>query len=237
MRAAVPRSASPLLQVEAIERHFDQGSVQALRGVSFQADAGCCLALTGPSGCGKSTLLSLLGLLDRPDRGRVVLGGQDLARVRQPFAFRAREVGFVFQHHHLVPTMTLRENLLAALLVGTLPAREQRRRADELLAAVDLSHRAGFVPARVSGGERQRAALARALANRPRLLLADEPTGSLDSGNGRRVAELLVQHARSDGALVVVATHNPDLAARMDRRLQLLDGLLVADDAPGEAAP
>lgn len=229
MKAAMDTGA-PLLQVDAVERRFDHGSVQALRGVSFKAAAGSCLALTGPSGCGKSTLLSLLGLLDRPDGGRVVVGGQDLARVRNPCAFRARELGFMFQHHHLVPTMTLRENVEAALLVGDLPPRQHRRRADELLAAVDLSHRANFLPARVSGGERQRAALARALANRPRLLLSDEPTGSLDSGNGERVAELLVRHARADGALVIVATHNPALAARMDRRLHLLDGRLVADE-------
>jgi ABC-type lipoprotein export system ATPase subunit len=217
----------PLLRVEAVERHFDHGAVQALRGISFQADAGSCLALTGPSGCGKSTLLALIGLLDRPDRGRIAVAGQDLATVRDRFAFRAAHVGFVFQHHHMVPTMTLRDNVEAALIAGGVGRRQRRARADELLHAVGLQARADFLPATVSGGERQRAALARALANRPALLLADEPTGSLDSANGQVVAQLLVEHARAQGALVIVATHNPDLAARMDRRLVMLDGRLV----------
>jgi ABC-type lipoprotein export system ATPase subunit len=223
---------SPLLVVDGVERHFDHGAVQALRGVSFQADAGQCLALTGPSGCGKSTLLSLIGLLDRPDRGRIAVAGQDLADVRNGFAFRAAHVGFVFQHHHMVPTMTLRENVEAALIAGGMGRRLRRDRADELLHAVGLQARADFVPATVSGGERQRAALARALANRPALLLADEPTGSLDSGNGQVVARLLIEHARAQGALVIVATHNPDLAARMDRRLVMLDGQLVDGVGP-----
>jgi ABC-type lipoprotein export system ATPase subunit len=217
----------PLLQVQGLGRDHDHGRVRALHEVSFNAEAGRTVALTGPSGCGKSTLLSLIGLLDRPDRGRVVIGGVDLATVRQAPAFRAQRVGFVFQFHHLVPTMTLLENVEAPMLALAVPSAQRRERAQALLAAVDLQHRAAFLPAHVSGGERQRAAVARALVNRPTLLLADEPTGQLDTRNGERVMALLVEHARRQQALLLVATHNPDIAAAMDERIELRDGCRV----------
>lgn len=222
-------SDDSLLVVEGLARHFDGGAVRALEDVSFHAGAGEVVAITGPSGCGKSTLLSLVGLLDRPTGGRVLLAGQDLARVRRPGAFRARHVGFVFQFHHMVPTMTLLENVAAPMVAMGVPRRERGRRAGELLRRVDLAHRMRFLPADVSGGERQRAAVARALANTPTVILADEPTGNLDSKNGARIADLLVEQARSVGALVLLATHNPDVARVADRSLELLDGRLVAD--------
>ena len=219
----------PLLQVEAVSRSHEQGRVQALVDVSFSADAGQTLALTGPSGGGKSSLLSLIGLLDRPTRGRVCIGGQDLVQVRNAAAFRARRIGFVFQFHHLLPTMTLQENVEAAMLALGAPRARRRERAAALLDEVGLSARAGFLPSQVSGGERQRAAVARALANEPDLLLADEPTGNLDSHNGQRVVELLARQARQRGALVLVATHNPEIAAALDRRLELRDGRLRSE--------
>ena len=229
--------AVPLLRIESVDRHFDNGDVQALRGVSFTAWAGETLALVGPSGCGKTTLLSLVGLLDRPDAGRITIDGQDLARVRRPHAFRARMLGFVFQFHHLVPTMTLQENVEAPMLALGVPAAQRHRRAAELLQAMSLDGRARFLPRDVAGGERQRAAVARALANRPPIVLADEPTGSLDSRNGQAVVELLVDHARSQGALVIVASHNPEVAGALGRRIELRDGELVADRARPGAAP
>lgn len=219
----------PLLRVEEVSRRFADGEVQALNRVSFSASAGETLALTGPSGCGKSTLLSLIGLLDPPDQGRILIGDQDLARVRQASRFRARHLGFVFQHHLLVSTMTLEENVQAPMIALGVPRAERRARAAELLTAVDLQQRAAFLPRNVSGGERQRAAVARALANRPDIVLADEPTGSLDSRNGQRVVDLLITHARAQNALVLVASHNPDVAAAMQRRIVLLDGECVAD--------
>jgi len=222
---------SPLLSVQGVQRRFDDGGVQALHDVSFTAEAGETIALTGPSGCGKTTLLSLIGLLDQPDAGRIVIQGQDLARVRGAHAFRARMLGFVFQFHHLVPTMTLQENVEAPMLALDVPSRQRRVRAGELLHAMALDARARFLPRDVAGGERQRAAVARALANAPPILLADEPTGSLDSRNGRTVVELLVRHARSHGALVIVASHNPEVAAALERRIELRDGQLVADSA------
>ena len=218
---------APLLQVSGLGRDFDRGRVRALHDVSFSADTNQTVALIGPSGCGKSTLLSLVGLLDRPDRGRIEVAGVDLATVRRGPAFRARRVGFVFQFHHLAPTMTLEEKVAAPMVALGGPRAERRGRAAELLAQMGLGARAGFLPTHVSGGERQRAAVARALVNRPALVLADEPTGNLDSVNGERVMALLVQHARSQQALLLVATHNPDIAAAMDRRIELRDGVLV----------
>ena len=220
-------SEAPLLQVKGLGRDFDRGRVRALHDVSFSADTNQTVALIGPSGCGKSTLLSLVGLLDRPDRGRIEVAGVDLATVRRGPEFRARRVGFVFQFHHMVPTMTLQENVEAPMVALGVPRAERRERAAELLAQMGLGARAGFLPTHVSGGERQRAAVARALVNRPALVLADEPTGNLDSGNGERVMALLVQHARSQQALLLVATHNPEIAAAMDRRIELRDGVLV----------
>ncbi|MCK6425204.1 MAG: ABC transporter ATP-binding protein [Burkholderiaceae bacterium] len=222
-----PREA--LLRVEALGRDYEEGRVQALRDIGFRAEAGQCIALTGPSGCGKSTLLSLLGLLDRPSRGRILLAGEDLAQVRDAAAFRARRVGFVFQFHHMLPTMTLQENVEAPMIALGLGRRERRERAAAMLEQVDLAARAHFLPAQVSGGERQRAAVARALVNAPTLLLADEPTGNLDSRNGQRVVDLLVAQARERGALVLVATHNPEIAAALDRRIALRDGALLPD--------
>jgi ABC-type lipoprotein export system ATPase subunit len=215
------------LQVSGLGRSHDHGAVRALSDVSFEAEAGQTVALTGPSGCGKSTLLSLVGLLDRPDTGRIEVDGQDLARVRRPADFRARQIGFVFQFHHLVPTMTLQENVEAPMIALGVPAAPRRARAAGLLEAMSLGHRARFLPAHVSGGERQRAAVARALVNRPSIVLADEPTGNLDSSHGERVVSLLVAHAREAGALVLIATHNPEIAAAMDRRIALRDGRRV----------
>jgi putative ABC transport system ATP-binding protein len=220
-------SEAPLLQVSGLGRDYDRGAVRALQDVSFSAPAGQTLALTGPSGCGKSTLLSLIGLLDRPDRGLIEVDGQDLSKIRRAHAFRARHVGFVFQFHHMVASMTLRENVEAPMLALGVASAERRVRAAQLLDAMDLGPRADFLPANVSGGERQRAAVARALVNRPALVLADEPTGNLDSVNGERVMELLVAHARGQQALVLVATHNPEIAAAMDRRIELRDGRQV----------
>ena len=228
-------SAHPMLIVDGLCRDYEGGGVQALRDVGFTAEAGRSVALTGPSGCGKSTLLSLIGLLDRPTRGRILLGGEDLAQVRDAHAFRARRVGFVFQFHHMVPTMTLQENVEAPMIALGLGRAERRERAADMLAQVDLAARAHFLPAQVSGGERQRAAVARALVNQPAVLLADEPTGNLDSRNGQRVIELLLTQARERAALVLVATHNPEIAAALDAHIELRDGAVVRHEGPPAA--
>ena len=221
-------NAGALLAVAELSRYHDGGAVKALDGVTFEARAGEVVALTGPSGCGKSTLLSLIGLLDQPTLGRVCVAGQNLATVRQASHFRIKHIGFVFQFHHMVATMTLLENVAAPLVALGMSRAERRARASEMLAQMNLSARADFLPAKVSGGERQRVAVARALITRPPLLLADEPTGNLDSRNNKLVVDLLVAHARTHGALVLIATHNPEIAHRADRRIALCDGRLVA---------
>jgi len=206
--------------------------VDALSGVSFRAQAGEVVAVTGPSGCGKSTLLSLLGLLDQPTSGRITIDAQDLSTIPDPTAFRARSIGFVFQFHHMIPTMTLLENVAAPLIAVGVRRRERQERASAILEQMGLSHRATFLPRNVSGGERQRAAVARALVNGPAVILADEPTGNLDTRNGERVVELIVRHARAAGALAILATHNPEVAAVADWCLELRDGRLVSPSSP-----
>jgi len=214
------------LVADSLARRYP-GGVQALADVTFCAEAGEVIAVTGPSGCGKSTLLSLLGLLDQPTTGRITIRGQLLAAVPDPAAFRARSIGFVFQFHHMIPTMTLLENVAAPLIAIGVSRRERLERASAILDRVGLAHRAGFLPRNVSGGERQRAAVARALVNRPAVILADEPTGNLDTRNGELVVELIVRHAREAGALAILATHNPEVAAVADWGLELRDGRRV----------
>lgn len=214
------------LTVENLAKTYEMGSVNALSGVSFSAEKGEVVALVGPSGCGKSTLLGLLGALEKPSRGRVLLEGRNIFDVRPLHAFRARSVGFVFQFHHLVPGMTLMENVEAPLLPLGIPRKARSERAKSLLCEMGLGHRLRFLPAFVSGGERQLAAVARALANDPPLLLADEPTGNLDSAAGCRVMDLLLNCARSRGDTVLIATHNPAVADKADRVLRMKDGIL-----------
>lgn len=223
--------SSPFLSVESLGRVYDAGDVHALANVSFSASAGDIVAITGPSGCGKSTLLSLIGLLDAPTSGRVLLAGADAAALRHRADFRARHIGFVFQFHHLVPTMTMLENVAAPMIPLGVGRRQRHERASAMLGRMGIEHRANALPSRVSGGERQRAAVARALVNTPMIVLADEPTGNLDTTNSNRVMQLLTACAREAGSLVLVATHNPGIAASADRCIELRDGRLVADTA------
>ncbi len=213
-----------LLLAQNVCKTYDNGRVLALNGVSLTLMAGESIAVMGPSGCGKSTLLSLIGLLDDPTSGRIVVAGQDLAQIKNPYAYRARTVGFVFQDHYLIPAMTLQENIEAPMIALGLPRHEREERAISLLERMDLMTRANFLPAAVSGGERQRAAVGRSLANQPQLLLADEPTGNLDSRNGARVVELFMNYAHQHGLGIVMATHNPEIAACCDRVVCMRDG-------------
>jgi putative ABC transport system ATP-binding protein len=204
--------------------------VLALRGVDLDIGKGELVALMGPSGCGKSTLLHLLGGLDRPTAGSIALGETRVDGLSEAgwAVLRRREIGFVFQFFNLVQTLTVAENVdLPALLVGTSRTKARRRR-EELLQRLGVSARADALPSRLSGGQQQRVALARALVNRPRLLLADEPTGNLDSESAREVVALLRELA-NEGQTVLLATHDPRVAASADRVLQLRDGLLVEE--------
>jgi ABC-type lipoprotein export system ATPase subunit len=214
------------VEVDRVSKSYG-GRVTALHDVSLRLAPGDFAALTGPSGSGKSTLLNLIGSLDSPDAGTIVVDGHRLDQLREPHRFRLDVVGFVFQFHHLLPMLTARENVEVPLVAARLPAAERRRRAEELLDEVGMAARAGHLPSQLSGGERQRVAVARALANQPRLLLADEPTGALDSAAGERVLNLLARLRQDRGMTLVVVSYDPGIGQVAERMLRLQDGRLV----------
>ncbi len=226
----------PLLQLHAVAKEYPTASGDAgeplriLRAVDLQVATGESLAIVGPSGCGKSTLLNIIGTLDRPTGGQVLLGGRDLATLDDLAlaGVRNREIGFIFQLHHLLPQCSVLENVLVPTLASSEAAmrREAPARARALLQRVGLGARADHRPAQLSGGERQRAAVVRALINRPRLLLADEPTGALDRASAENLAALLLELNREEQTSLIVVTHDPALARRMGRLAELRDGVL-----------
>jgi putative ABC transport system ATP-binding protein len=228
-------SRTNVIELERVTKTYaTQPPVPALRGVSFTVRSGELVAIVGPSGSGKSTLLHILGTLDRPSGGTVRIDGQDVSALtdRRLAALRARSIGFVFQQFHLSEHTTVLENVADGLLYRGVPPAERRERAAEALLRVGLADRAGFRPGRLSGGQRQRVAIARALVGRPAIVLADEPTGNLDSRTGAAIIELL-HELNADGATILVITHDGGLAARMPRRLHVLDGRIVGDSAAG----
>jgi putative ABC transport system ATP-binding protein len=205
--------------------------VHAVRGVSLDVSAGEYVAIVGPSGCGKSTLLNLLGAIDRPSAGTVTIAGRDVARLsdREATDFRLRHVGFVFQRFYLIPALTARENVELPLAEAGVGRAERRRRARELLRYVGLAEREGHRPAQLSGGEQQRVAIARAVANRPALLLADEPTGELDARTGAEVIALF-ERLNRDGTTLLVVTHDEELSRAARRVIHMKDGVIVKDE-------
>ena len=227
-----PPSASALLEAKALTREFDEGQVKALRGVDFSINDGDFVAIVGPSGCGKSTLLQLLGALDRPTSGTLLYRGQSLPDLPNPAAYRAHEVGFIFQAFHLLPTFTAVENVQIPMFETDRSASERRERAVELLKLVGLQPRLDHFPSKLSGGERQRVAIARSLANEPSLLLADEPTGNLDSENAHAILDLIIRLQQAQGRTMVLVTHDPTIAERAQRILRMKDGRIVSDDKP-----
>jgi ABC-type lipoprotein export system ATPase subunit len=210
-------------------KKFDDGQVQALRGVSFRVTQGEFLAITGPSGCGKTTLLQMLGALDRPTNGTLLYRGNSIPDLRDQSRYRALEIGFIFQAFHLLPTFTALENVQIPMFESRLPVSERRGRAVTLLKAVGLEHRLDHFPAKLSGGERQRVAIARSLANSPSVLLADEPTGNLDSENSRHILELIIRLHREQNMTLVLVTHDMSIAQRASRTIQMKDGRIVSD--------
>jgi len=222
--------------VAGVSKSFDGGRIRALVDVSLELAPGDFFSLTGPSGCGKSTLLNLIGALDRPDSGSIVVGGERLEQLEDPARYRARTVGFVFQFHNLIPTLTALENVQVPMFGRGLARREREARAQELLEECALAHRTRAYPATLSGGERQRVAVARALANGPRLLLADEPTGSLDSSTGAQIVELLLALREQRGMTILLVTNDGEVAEAADRTLRLRDGRITEAGAPATRA-
>lgn len=218
----------PLLSVEHVSKNHGAGdaAVVALRDVTLSIERGEFVAVVGPSGCGKSTLLHLCGAMDRPTTGRIVFGGDRIDTLGDDALtrFRRERLGFVFQFFNLLPTLTLRENIALPLLLAGEPADRALVRAEEWAARVGVAHRLAHLPAQLSGGEMQRAAIARALVHRPWLVIADEPTGNLDSENGARVLELLVRLNREEGITLLLATHAPEVAAAAGRIVRMRDG-------------
>jgi lipoprotein-releasing system ATP-binding protein len=222
--------AIPALVLSDVRRSYRQGPdrLDILRGIDLTIAPGEAVALIAPSGAGKSTLLHVAGLLERADSGDVIIGGASTARMDDDrrTALRRGSIGFVYQFHHLLPEFSARENIMLPQMIAGLDRDEARRRADDLLTWLGLGPRATHRPAELSGGEQQRVAIARAVANAPRLLLADEPTGNLDPSKAQYVFDTLLTLVRASGLAALVATHNLDLAARLDRRITLRDGVI-----------
>jgi putative ABC transport system ATP-binding protein len=219
------------ISVTHLKKDYDNGLVQALRGVSFEIQKGEAVSIMGPSGCGKSTLLNLIGTLDLPTEGEIRVDGKPLADYRPFDSFRAKTIGFIFQFHHLIPNLTLVENVELPLYSFPIPRRVRREKAIQLLEEMDLEDRMHFLPTRVSGGERQRAAIARAIINDPQILLADEPTGSVDTLIGNRIIDFLLDQCKQKQMTIIIATHNYEVAGRTERIIKIKNGL-VEDISP-----
>ena len=216
-----------MIELDNITRSF--GSLQVLKGISLNIDRGEVVSITGPSGAGKTTLLQIMGSLDRPNGGKVLYDGQDITKMseKEISAFRNKHIGFVFQFHQLLPEFTALENITIPMLIAGQGMRQANARAKELLDLLGLAERAGHKPAELSGGEKQRIAVARALANQPDVILADEPSGSLDTKNKEELHKLFFNLRDQLGQTFVIVTHDESLAAMTDRTIRLLDGSIL----------
>ena len=216
-----------MIELDNITRSF--GSLQVLKGISLNINRGEVVSITGPSGAGKTTLLQIMGSLDKPDGGRVLYDGQDITRMseKEISAFRNRHIGFVFQFHQLLPEFTAQEIITIPMLIGGQGMRQANTRAKELLQLLGLADRADHKPSELSGGEKQRIAVARALANQPDVILADEPSGSLDTKNKEELHKLFFSLRDQLGQTFVIVTHDESLAAMTDRTIRLLDGSIL----------
>ena len=220
---------NPVLELASIKKSFSKGSsnkIEVLKGVDLQLFPGEIVALVAPSGAGKSTLLQIAGLVDKPLSGKIFIDGQEIQNEsdNQLTMIRRREIGFVYQFHHLLPEFSSRENIDLPQLANGFPSKDAQRRSNELLDLVNLANRSNHRPAELSGGEQQRIAICRALANKPKIILADEPTGNLDQNTTLSVFESLLKIVKKTNLAALIATHNLDLAKRMDRVVELIDG-------------
>ena len=217
-----------LLELHNVIKHYDSGLIKAVNGVSLTIEQGKIYSIMGPSGSGKSTLLNILGTLDKPTSGQVLYNGIDVATLGDLAQFRNRHIGFIFQEHHLLPTLTVRENVEIPLYAGNhISAQQRYERALKVIESVQLSHLANAFPNSISGGERQRVAIARALINNPTIILADEPTGSIDSKTADIVVNLIDRYCKQQGIAALIVTHNSKVAQRADYQWQMKDGFLL----------
>ena len=213
-----------ILQTEGLTKTYSRGRIVALEAVDLTVEKGSFISILGPSGSGKTTLLNMVGTLDKPTRGKVLLEGLDLSGVKNLSRFRAEKIGFVFQLHNLIPTLNAYENVQLPMHSIKINSTKRKQRAMEMMEAVGLKDRLYHKPAMLSGGERQRVAIARALVNNPPLILADEPTGTLDAGTGREIIELMLGLNREAGTTIIIVTHDREIAKRADRIIHLDNG-------------
>ena len=230
MPVAAPTTPGELIyEAIGLKKQFDNGKVVALRGLDLEIRQGEFVAIVGQSGCGKSTLLAMLGSLDKPSEGILNYRGRSIPDIQDQAAYRAHEIGFVFQAFHLLPTFTVLENVQMPMFGGKLSRSQRKARAVELLESVGLGHRFNHFPSELSGGERQRVAIARGLANQPSVVLADEPTGNLDSESAEQIIELLLDLHRTLGVTLVLVTHDLAVAERASRTIRMKDGRVISD--------
>lgn len=213
-----------IISIKGLNKTYDKGRTHALKDINMDIKKGISISITGPSGSGKSTLLNMIGTLDTPDNGQIIIDGQETSEIKQINVFRRSKIGFVFQLHNLIPTISARENIEMAMYGTGLSTETMKTRALDLLKMVDMDHLASQKPNILSGGERQRVAVARALANDPPIILADEPTGSLDTKNGDLILKLLQHHQRKRGATLIIVTHDPKIAQQTDESIEIVDG-------------
>ncbi|MEK7485520.1 MAG: ABC transporter ATP-binding protein [Planctomycetota bacterium] len=220
--------SNPIIQLKKVNRYFDDGLVRGLDEINLEIFPGEVISIMGPSGSGKSTLLNIIGTLDFPSEGEFFLEDHKINATMNLDRIRSQLLGFIFQLHNLIPNLTLLENVMLPMMPLPLSKHEKQKRAQDYLMRVGLDHRIHFLPTKVSGGERQRAAIARGLVNNPSIILADEPTGSLDTETGSEIIELLLSLAHHEKKTLIIVTHNPAIAQRADRIIEIVDGKIVA---------
>jgi putative ABC transport system ATP-binding protein len=220
---------NPIINIKNLKKSYDNNKIKALNGVDLEIKKGEFVAIMGPSGSGKSTLLNMIGALDGADSGSIEVAGIDLFKTKKLNEFRSKEIGFVFQMHNLIPNLTVLENVEIPLYETSLSSDEMHERALELLNAMGLKDKVNQKPTRLSGGERQRVAIARALVNHPSIILADEPTGALDSKNGKIILDLLKDLHQRENVTLIVVTHAPEVSEMAERTIEVLDGKVVSD--------
>ena len=218
-----------IVNIQNLTKTYDKGRTIALNGLNLSIREGVSISITGPSGSGKSTLLNMIGALDIPDEGLVEIAGQDISKIKDLNKFRRETVGFVFQLHNLIPNITTRENVELPMFEMGMNSQQMKEHAQKLLKSVGLENKADKKPNILSGGERQRVAVARALVNNPRIILADEPTGSLDSGNGQIIMDLLKYHQKKLGTTLIIVTHDTNIAKQTQLTIKLKDGQITGN--------